>query len=78
MCAAKIAKLNGDEASANVYLAAADEWARNIEAWTATTTGPHGDKNYYIRVTENDDPNDGEAREINNGGGTLIRRATNR
>ncbi len=74
VCAAEIAKLNGDEASANVYLAAADEWARNIEAWTATTTGPHGDKNYYIRVTENDDPNDGEAREINNGGGTFDER----
>ena len=31
VCAADIAKKNGDEASAIIYLAAADDWARNIE-----------------------------------------------
>jgi glucoamylase len=74
VCASEIARRNGDEASSHVYAAAADDWVRNVEAWTATTTGPHGDKNYYLRVTENDDPNDGEPRELNNGAGTFDER----
>jgi glucoamylase len=74
VCAAEIARRNGAEPSAAVYLAAADEWARNIEAWTATSTGKHGDGNYYLRVTENRDPDDGEPRELNNGAGTLDER----
>ncbi|MCA1636586.1 MAG: glycoside hydrolase family 15 protein [Acidobacteria bacterium] len=72
--AAEIARRNGDETSAGVYMAAADDWARRVEAWTATTSGPHGDKNYYIRVSENDDPNDGEPRELNNGAGKFDER----
>src|SRR5918993_2531060 len=72
--AAEIARLNGDEPSATVYLAAAGEWARNVEAWTATTSGKYGDRNYYLRITENEDPNDGEARELNNGAGTFDER----
>src|SRR3712207_3944482 len=74
VCAAEIARGNGDEASAAVYLAAADDWARNVETWTATTSGFYGDGNYYLRVTENDDPNDGEPRELNNGAGTFDER----
>ncbi len=75
VCAAEIARLNGDEASATIYLAAADEWARNVEAWTATTSGKYGDKNYYLRITENDDPNDGEAARAEQRRGH-VRRAT--
>ena len=75
VCAAEIARRNNDEASATVYLAAADDWTRNVEAWTATTTGVYGDKNYYLRVSENEDPNDGEPRELNNGAGTFDERA---
>ncbi|HEV2862844.1 MAG TPA: glycoside hydrolase family 15 protein [Pyrinomonadaceae bacterium] len=74
VCAAEMARRNGDEASSAVYLAAADDWARNVESWTATTTGFYGDGNYYLRVTENDDPNDGEPRELNNGAGTFDER----
>jgi glucoamylase len=73
--AAEIARRNGDEPSAAVYFAAADDWARNVEAWTATTTGVYGDRNYYIRITEDEDPNDGEPRELNNGAGTFDERA---
>ncbi|HEV3468111.1 MAG TPA: glucan 1,4-alpha-glucosidase [Pyrinomonadaceae bacterium] len=72
--AAEIARRNDDQASAAVYSAAADDWARNVEAWTATTTGVYGDKNYYLRITENEDPNDGEPRELNNGAGTFDER----
>jgi glucoamylase len=74
VCAADIARRNADETSAKKYLAAADRWAENIEAWTATNNGPYGDGNYYLRVTENDNPNDGEGREINNGAGVFDER----
>ena len=30
-----------------IWLAAADDWARNVERWTATTKGKYGDGNYY-------------------------------
>ncbi|PYS85329.1 MAG: hypothetical protein DMF67_01295 [Acidobacteria bacterium] len=73
-CAAEIARRNDDQTSANVYLAAADDFARNVERWTATTTGVYGDKNYYLRLTFNDDPNDGAPFNVGNGGGTYDER----
>ncbi|PYS89244.1 MAG: hypothetical protein DMF64_18190, partial [Acidobacteria bacterium] len=69
VCAAEIAKRNDAQASANIYLATADDWQRKIESWTATSTGKHGDGNYYLRITENDDPNDGQVMNAGNGGG---------
>jgi glucoamylase len=69
VCAAEIARKNGDEASALIYLAAADDWARNVERWTATTNGKYGDGNYYVRITNNGNPDKGERIELNNGAG---------
>ncbi|MDT5121387.1 MAG: glucoamylase [Acidobacteriota bacterium] len=69
VCAAEIARRNHDEASAKTYLATADEWARKVDRWTATTNGTYGDKNYYIRITENNNPDDGARLEINSNGG---------
>jgi glucoamylase len=69
VCAAEIARRNGDEASATIYLATADDWARNVERWTATTTGKYGDGNYYVRITQNGNPDKGEKIELNNGAG---------
>jgi glucoamylase len=69
VCAAEIARRNGDEASSAIYLAAADDWARNVERWTATSTGKYGDGNYYLRLTDNDDPDDGAIFNVGNGGG---------
>jgi glucoamylase len=64
VCAAEIANANGDKLSANTYLKTADEWAANVDKWTATTSGftrvPH-----YLRITANEDPNDGQKMEIN-------------
>jgi glucan 1,4-alpha-glucosidase len=69
VCAAEIARRNDAGASAGIYLAVADEWARNVERWTATSTGMHGDKNYYIRIAHvDDDPNDGDLMNAGNGG----------
>ncbi len=69
VCAADIAKRNGDTASAEIYLKTADNWHANIEKWTATTTGKYGDGNYYLRITQNGKPDAGEKIEINNGAG---------
>jgi enterochelin esterase-like enzyme len=72
VCAADIAKKNGDEASATIYLATADDWARNVDRWTATTTGKYGDGNYYLRLTENGTPDANEKTVLNNGAGTFL------
>ena len=74
VCAAEIARLNGDETSAAVYTAAADDFARNVERWAATTTGPYNDGNYYLRLSFNEDPEDGQPFDVGNGGGTFDER----
>lgn len=67
VCAADIARVNRDRQSEAAYLKKADEWAKKVETWTATSTGQSG--HYYLRVTENADPNDGAVININSGGG---------
>ena len=74
VCAAEIAKKNGDEASAKQWLATADEWAANVDKWTATTTGKYGAGNYYLRITQNGKPDAGEKVELNNNAGTADER----
>jgi glucoamylase len=74
VCAARIAVINQDRESAHAYLKRADEWAGDVERWTATSNGPHARGNYYLRISENNDPNDGAKLEINSGGGTYDER----
>lgn len=74
VCAAEIAKRNGDEKSSERWLKVADEWEANVEKWTATTTGKYGDRNYYLRITAKGRPDSGEKIELNNGGGTFDER----
>jgi glucoamylase len=57
VCAAEIARANGDTARAGRYLATADAWQRDVERWTATTNGPLSDEPYYLRVTKDRAPN---------------------
>jgi glucoamylase len=64
VCAAAIAKLNGDATAANAYLETADKWAANVDRWTATKSG-HTRTPYYLRITENDNPDDGVKIQIN-------------
>ena len=71
VCAADIAKRNGDTSSAETYLKTADDWQANIEKWTATTKGKYGDGNYYVRITKNGRPDAGEMIELNNNAGTF-------
>jgi glucoamylase len=63
VCAAEIAGVNGDRISAKKYLETADNWAQNVERWTVTRSG--NEIGYYLRITENDNPNDGAAMQIN-------------
>jgi glucoamylase len=74
VCAARIAALNDDRQSAQTYLMKADSWASSLDRWTATSNGPLARGNYYLRITENDSPNDGGKIEINSGGGTYDER----
>ena len=74
ICAADIARRNGDTNSAARYERTADSWAKNVEKWTATSTGPHGDGVYYLRINRDTDPNDGDKLEINSNGGTYDER----
>jgi glucan 1,4-alpha-glucosidase len=65
--AAKIATVNHDPAHARVYQATADDFARNIKAWTLTTTGPYGSGRYFIRVSKTGDPNAAISYTLGNG-----------
>jgi glucoamylase len=56
--AAEMARAAGDAADAERYQAAADSYASKIEAQMFTTSGEFGEGGYYIRITQNEDPND--------------------
>jgi len=69
VCAADIARANGDTASAKTYLAKADAWQQNVTNWTYTNTGPLGGGHYFIRIDDNTNPDDGAQLAVKNGGG---------
>jgi glucoamylase len=56
--AGDIADLAGDAAGAARYRAAADAYSAKVEARMVTTKGPFGDGTYYVRLNQNEDPND--------------------
>src|SRR4051794_20371044 len=68
VCAADIARANGDTASADQYLATADDWQSNVESWTVTTNGPYSPKPYYLRLTKDGNPDAGTTYSIGDGG----------
>ena len=68
VCAADIARRNGQGATAARYLATADDWQRNLERWTVTTNGPLSDDPYYLRITADGDANAGTQIQISDGG----------
>ncbi len=65
VCAAEIAKKNNDVESANSWLKTADDWQQNVEKWTVTTNGKHSKEPYYVRITQNGKPDNGDKFEIN-------------
>jgi glucoamylase len=68
ICAADIARRNGDVASAQRWEAVADDWKSKVDGWTATTNGPYSPKPYYLRVTKDGNPNAGTTYSIGDGG----------
>jgi glucoamylase len=72
--AANIATVNHDPAHARLYQATADDFARNIKAWTVTTTGPYAPR-YFIRVSKTGDPNAAISYSLNNGSITADQRS---
>ncbi len=70
VCAASLAESSQSPGDAKRYLSKADYWRNNVAQWTFTTTGFHGNGKYYIRVTENRDPNDDVQLAFGNRAGT--------
>jgi glucoamylase len=68
VCAAYIARANGDQASAQRYLATADAWQAQVKTWTVTTTGPYSSGPYFLRVTKDGNPNAGTTYDIGDSG----------
>jgi glucoamylase len=68
ICAADIARKNGDAASAQQWEAVADSWQHSVDGWTATSNGPYSPKPYYLRVTKDGNPNAGTTYSIGDGG----------
>jgi glucoamylase len=68
LCAADLARRNGDTASAERYETTADTWQRQVEAWTVTSTGPLASHPYYLRLTKDGNPNAGTTYSIGDGG----------
>jgi glucoamylase len=74
VCAADIARRNGDPSTANRYLRVADDWQQRVEGWTATTNGPYSPQPYYLRLTKDGQPNSGTTYNIGDSGPTVDQR----
>ena len=75
VCAADIARINGDPTSQQRYLSTADYYRKMVIAWTYTTTGPLGNGHYFERLDSNGNPNDADTIQNSNGGGTYDQRS---
>jgi glucoamylase len=67
--AADIAELSGDKKSAKSYLKYAKAYSASLEELMFTKNGEiqNGNGSYYLRITQNRDPNDNGALEVRNG-----------
>jgi glucoamylase len=74
VCAADIARRNGDPASAKRYEETADDWQTRVDGWTATTNGPYSSQPYYLRLTKDGNPNAGTTYNIGDSGPTVDQR----
>jgi glucan 1,4-alpha-glucosidase len=77
VAAAEIADRVGDATSAQLYRGVADEFQRNLKAWTLTTNGPRSDGAggaYFIRLSKTGDPDAAISYNVGNGGPTLDQR----
>ena len=74
ICAADIARKNGDAVSAVRYERFADDWQKRVEGWTATQNGPYSPRPYYLRLTKDGRPNSGTTYNIGDSGPTVDQR----
>ncbi len=72
LAASHLARASGDPARANLYLATADDYQRNVKAWTVTTTGPYAGHRYFIRLSSTGDPNAADTYNLGNGSLTNV------
>jgi glucoamylase len=68
VCAADVARRNGQSDAADRYLRTADSWQRSVERWTLTRNGPLSSEPYYLRITADGDANSGAQIQISDGG----------
>ena len=73
--AAAIAAQQHDAADARVYQATADDFQRNVQGWTVTSTGPDSTSPYFLRLSKTGDPNAAISYNLGNGGPTVEQRA---
>jgi glucoamylase len=66
VAASRLARAAGDTARADLYLATADYYQRNLKKWTVTTSGPYAPR-YFIRFSPTGDPNAAETYNLGNG-----------
>lgn len=74
VCGADIARHNGDAVRARRYLALADAWRRNLNAWTLSTNGPLSSRPYYLRITADGNANAATKIQISDGGPLIDQR----
>jgi glucoamylase len=72
VCAADLARRNGDDASAQRWLALADDWKAHLKSWTVTTNGPLSKAPYFLRLTKDGNPNAGTTYSIGDGGPSAV------
>jgi glucoamylase len=72
VCAADLARRNGDPASARRWLALADRWQAQVEDWTVTTNGPLSKRPYFLRLTKDGDPDAATTYSIGDGGPSAV------
>jgi len=72
VCAASVARANGDAASAQRYLTTADSWRSRVKSWTLTTTGPYSPAPYFLRLTKDGNPDAGTTYDIGDSGPTGV------
>ncbi|GIE94557.1 glycoside hydrolase family 15 protein [Paractinoplanes rishiriensis] len=68
VCAASLARANGDPAAAGRYLATADDWRSKVKSWTVTSTGPYSARPYFLRLTKDGNPDAGTTYDIGDSG----------
>ena len=76
VCAADIARVNGDTTDQTNWDNTADYWQGMVPNWTFTTNGSlAGKSDYFIRISPDGNPNDGSNITIANNGGTYNQNA---